>query len=236
MRLAKYLAQAGVASRRRAEAMVRAGRVMVEGAVVTDPARAVTPGDEVAVDGAPVPEAPAPAVYALNKPAGVVSTASDPRGRPTVVGLIDSPARLYPVGRLDIDTTGLILLTNDGELAHRLTHPRYGVRKTYLADVQGPVPKDLGRRLIAGIELADGAASADRFRVVERAGSRALVEITVHEGRKRVVRRMLDEAGHPVSRLVRTDFGPVTLGGLRPGTTRKLTATEIGELYAAAGL
>jgi pseudouridine synthase len=110
------------------------------------------------------------------------------------------------------------------------------VRKTYLADVQGPVPKDLGRRLIAGIELADGAASADRFRVVERAGSRALVEITVHEGRKRVVRRMLDEAGHPVSRLVRTDFGPVTLGGLRPGTTRKLTATEIGELYAAAGL
>ena len=129
-----------------------------------------------------------------------------------------------------------MLLMNDGELAHRLAHPSYGVLKTYLADVPGPLPRDLGRRLLSGVELDDGVASADKFRVVERAGSRALVEITLHEGRKHIVRRMLAEVGHPVSRLVRTQVGPVALGSLRPGTTRRLTTKEIGELYAAVGL
>jgi pseudouridine synthase len=140
------------------------------------------------------------------------------------------------VGRLDYDTEGLILLTNDGELAHRLAHPRYGVLKTYLADVTGPVPASLGRRLATGIQLDDGVATADKFRVVDQAGSRALVEITLHEGRKHIVRRMLAEAGHPVSRLVRIQLGPIRLGTLRSGRTRELTTAEIGELYAVVGL
>jgi pseudouridine synthase len=162
---------------------------------------------------------------------------SDDRGRKTIADLLPGAGpRLFHVGRLDYDTEGLILLTNDGELAHRLAHPRYGVLKTYLADVAGPVPSGLGRRLATGIKLEDGVASADRFRVVDRAGSRALVEITLHEGRKHIVRRMLAEAGHPVSRLVRTQLGPVRLGSLAPGTTRELTAAEIGELYAAVGM
>jgi 23S rRNA pseudouridine2605 synthase len=162
---------------------------------------------------------------------------SDARGRPTIADFLgDRAERLFHVGRLDYDTEGLMLLMNDGELAHRLAHPRYGVLKTYLADVAGPLPRDLGRQLMTGVELSDGVASADRFRVVERAGNRALVEITLHEGRKHIVRRMLAETGHPVSRLVRTHVGPVALGSLRPGTTRRLSTTEIGELYAAVGL
>ena len=174
---------------------------------------------------------------ALNKPAGVLTTMSDDRGRPTIADFLgDQAQRLYHVGRLDYDTEGLMLLMNDGELAHRLTHPSYGVLKTYLADVPGPVSRDTGRRLLSGIELEDGVASADKFRVVERAGSRALVEITLHEGRKHIVRRMLAEAGYPVSRLVRTQVGPVALGSLRPGTTRALSTPEIGELYSAVGL
>jgi pseudouridine synthase len=159
------------------------------------------------------------------------------RGRPTIADFLgDHSERLYHVGRLDYDTEGLMLLMNDGELAHRLAHPRYGVLKTYLADVPGPLPKEVGRRLLSGVELADGVASADKFRVVEQAGTRALVEITLHEGRKHIVRRMLAEVGYPVSRLVRTHVGPVALGSLRPGTTRALTTREIGELYAAVGL
>ncbi|HEY2306019.1 MAG TPA: pseudouridine synthase, partial [Streptosporangiaceae bacterium] len=142
----------------------------------------------------------------------------------------------YHVGRLDYETEGLMLFTNDGDLAHRLMHPRYGVLKTYLADVPGPVERDLGRRLMAGIELEDGVASADKFRVVERAGSRALVEITLHEGRKHIVRRLLAAVGHPVSRLVRTQVGPVKLGNLKPGTSRVLTTAEVGGLYAEVGL
>ena len=149
---------------------------------------------------------------------------SDRRGRTTVADFLgDRSERLFHVGRLDYDTEGLMLLTNDGELAHRLAHPSFGVAKTYLAEVTGPVPKDLGRRLATGVELDDGVATADRFRVVDRSGNRALVEITLHEGRKHIVRRMLAEAGHPVSRLVRTDVGPIRLGNQRPGTTRDLT-------------
>jgi 23S rRNA pseudouridine2605 synthase len=162
---------------------------------------------------------------------------SDPRGRRTVADFLPARTeRLFHIGRLDYDTEGLMLLTNDGELGHRLAHPSFEVAKTYLADVTGPVPRDLGRRLTAGIELEDGVAVADQFRVIDRSGQHALVEIILHEGRKHVVRRMLAASGHPVSRLVRTDVGPIRLGDLRPGASRELSTREIGELYAAVGL
>jgi 23S rRNA pseudouridine2605 synthase len=174
---------------------------------------------------------------AFNKPAKVLTAMSDPRGRPTITDFLgDRAERLFHVGRLDYDTEGLMLLTNDGELAHRLAHPSFEVAKTYMADVTGPVPRDLGRRLATGIELEDGVATADKFRVVDRSGSRVLVEITLHEGRKHIVRRMLAATGHPVSRLVRTNVGPIKLGTLRPGANRELSTREIGELYAAVGL
>ena len=238
VRLQKVLAAAGVGSRRHCEEMIAAGRVEVDGEVVRRFGARVDPQHQVIkVDGRRI-AASANLIYlALNKPAGVLTTMSDSRGRPTIADYLgDRDERLFHVGRLDYDTEGLILLMNDGELAHRLAHPRYGVLKTYLADVAGPLPRDLGRQLITGIRLADGSASADRFRVVEQAGNRALVEITLHEGRKHIVRRMLAEAGHPVRRLVRIQVGPVKLGSLRPGTTRKLSTREIGDLYAAVGL
>ncbi len=238
IRLQKVLAAAGVGSRRHCEEMIGAGRVEVDGEIVRRFGARVDPQRQVIrVDGRRIPAREDLVYLALNKPAGVLTTMSDTRGRPTIADYLgDRGERLFHVGRLDYDTEGLMLLMNDGELAHRLTHPRYGVLKTYLADVAGPLPRDLGRQLITGIELSDGVASADNFRVVERAGNRALVEITLHEGRKHIVRRMLAEAGHPVSRLVRTHVGPVALGSLRPGTTRRLTAREIGDLYAAVGL
>ena len=161
---------------------------------------------------------------AFNKPRGVLTAMSDDRGRKTIVDFLgDRAERLFHVGRLDYDTEGLMLLTNDGELAHRLAHPSYEVAKTYWAEVPGPVPRDLGRRLQAGVELDDGVAVADKFRVLEQSGGRAMVEITLHEGRKHIVRRMLAEVGHPVSRLLRTTVGPIKLGSLRPGATRDLT-------------
>jgi pseudouridine synthase len=238
VRLQKVLAAAGVGSRRHCEELIGAGRVEVDGETVRRFGARVDPERQVIrVDGKRIPSRQDLVYLAFNKPPGVLTAMSDPRGRPTVTDFLgDRAERLFHVGRLDYDTEGLMLLTNDGELAHRLAHPRYGVLKTYLAEVQGPVPKDLGRKLITGIELPDGVASADRFRVVERAGTRVLVEITLHEGRKRIVRRMLAEAGHPVTRLVRTDVGPIRLGGLKPGTTRELTTREIGELYASVGL
>jgi 23S rRNA pseudouridine2605 synthase len=246
IRLQKVLAAAGVGSRRHCEEMIGDGRVEVDGEVVRRFGARVDPQHQIIrVDGRRIPSREDLVYLALNKPAGVLTTMSDSRGRPTIADFLGeqhgggSPAatpRLFHVGRLDYDTEGLMLLMNDGELAHRLAHPRYGVVKTYLADVTGPLPRDLGRRLTTGIELSDGPAAADRFRVVERAGSRALVEITLHEGRKHIVRRMLAEAGHPVRRLVRTHVGPVALGSLRPGTTRRLSVKEIGDLYAAVGL
>ncbi len=238
IRLQKILAAAGLGSRRRCEELIGAGRVEVDGEVVhrfgarVDPARQI-----IRVDGRRIPARQDLVYLALNKPPGVLSTMSDPRGRPTVAEFVGNrPERLFHVGRLDYDTEGLLLLTNDGELAHRLSHPKYGIRKTYLADVDGPVPRDLGRRLQAGVKLDDGVVSADRFRMVEKAGSRCLVEVTLHEGRKHVVRRLLAEVGHPVRRLVRTSIGPVRLGSLRPGAVRALSAAEIGELYWAVGL
>jgi 23S rRNA pseudouridine2605 synthase len=231
MRLAKFLANAGVASRRAAEEIVRAGRVSLDGAQVLDPARDVTADSEVTLDGEPVvPETNL--VYAVNKPAGVVSTASDPQGRPTVVSLIESELRLYPVGRLDIDTTGLILLTNDGTLAHRMMHPSFEVPKTYRARVwKPPVGEEALAALRAGVVLDDGPTAPAQVRRL-RADT---IELTIHEGRKRQVKRMCEHVGHRVRSLERVAFGPLTLGPLAPGAHRQLSATEVAALTAAAG-
>ncbi len=232
MRLAKFLAASGVASRRASEEIIRGGRVSVDGVVVDDPAREVGEASAVSVDGAPVRPNQARIVYALNKPAGVVSTASDPQGRPTVVSLLPSDTRLYPVGRLDIDTTGLILLTNDGELAYRLTHPRFEVPKTYRVTLANPpVRAGAVRALRAGIELEDGTTAPARVRRV----SDAVLELEIHEGRKRQVKRMCEAVGHPVRRLERIAFGPLRLGALPSGRWRALSAEELGALAVAAG-
>jgi 23S rRNA pseudouridine2605 synthase len=230
VRLAKYLAHAGVASRRAAERLVADGRVTVGGSVATDPALDVDDGSAVAVDGAAVGPEPRVA-YAVNKPAGVVSTARDTHGRPTVVSLVPSERRLYPVGRLDADTTGLILLTNDGELANRLTHPRYEVPKTYRARVE---PASVGdpalRALRAGVDLDDGRTGPARVRQV-RPG---VLELTIAEGRKRQVRRMCEAVGHRVVRLERIAFGPLRLGDLEPGAYRRLSGAQLDRLREAA--
>jgi 23S rRNA pseudouridine2605 synthase len=238
VRLQKVLAEAGIGSRRYCEELIGAGRVEVDRQTVRRFGARVDPERQVIrVDGKRIPAKPGVVYLAFNKPAKVLTAMSDSRGRRTVADFLgDRSERMFHIGRLDYDTEGLMLLTNDGELAHRLAHPSFEVAKTYLADVTGPVPKDLGRRLTTGIELDDGVVAADRFRVIDRSGQRALVEITLHEGRKHVVRRMLATAGHPVSRLVRTDVGPIRLGTLKPGASRELTTSEIGELYAAVGL
>jgi 23S rRNA pseudouridine2605 synthase len=237
-RLQKVMAEAGIGSRRYCEELIGEGRVEVDGEIVRRFGARVDPEHQVIrVDGRRIPAKAGLAYLAFNKPPKVLTAMSDPRGRKTVADFLgDRSQRLFHIGRLDYDTEGLMLLTNDGELAHRLAHPSFEVAKTYLADVTGQVPRDLGRRLMAGIELDDGVATADRFRVIDRSGQRALVEITLHEGRKHVVRRMLAAAGHPVTRLVRTDVGPIKLGNLKPGTSRSLSTREIGELYAAVGL
>lgn len=230
MRLAKYLAHAGVASRRAAEAMVAAGRVRVAGELVRDPARDVDGRLAVTVDGAPVSLSGDRVVYAVHKPRGVVSTAKDTHGRPTVVELVPVERRLYPVGRLDADTTGLILLTDDGALAQRLTHPRYEVPKTYRARVRnGPVGDRALERLRAGVELDDGLTAPAQVSQ-PRPG---LLEITVREGRKRQLRRMCEAVGHPVDALERVAFGPLRLGSLRPGRHRRLSDAEVEALRLA---
>jgi 23S rRNA pseudouridine2605 synthase len=238
VRLQKVLAAAGVGSRRDCEEMIGAGRVQVDGHTVRRFGARVDPETQIIrVDGKRIPARQDVVYLAFNKPPRVLTAMSDDRGRSTITDFLgDRAERLFHVGRLDYDTEGLMLLTNDGELAHRLAHPSYEVAKIYLADVPGPVPKSLGQVLTRGVELEDGIAVADKFRVIEQSGNRALVEVTLHEGRKHIVRRMLAEAGHPVSRLVRTDVGPVRLGSLRPGATRDLTTREIGELYAAVAL
>ncbi len=237
-RLQKVLAAAGVGSRRACEALIEAGRVQVDGAVVREQGTRVDPAEAVVhVDGLRVNLRPDLIHLAFNKPQGVLSTMSDPRGRPTLAEYVaDRPQRLFHVGRLDADTEGLLLLTNDGPLAHRLTHPSFEVSRTYLAEVTGPVRSGVGRRLRAGVELEDGLVAVDAFRVVQSLGRRATVELVLHEGRNHVVRRLLAEVGHPVSRLVRTALGPVRLGSLRVGTLRRLTPAELGQLYASAGL
>jgi 23S rRNA pseudouridine2605 synthase len=228
MRLAKFLAHAGVASRRASEQLVFDGRVTVGGEVVRDPARDVDGSEGIEVDGKPARSWKGDrAVYAVNKPAGVVSTAADTHGRKTVVSLVPSGRRLYPVGRLDAETTGLILLTDDGPLAHRLTHPSFEVPRTYRAKVRrAPVRGPALEALRNGVELDDGVTAPARVRRL----APDLVEITIHEGRKRQVRRMFDAVGHPVASLERISFGPLGLKGLEPGAHRRLTAAEIDRL------
>ena len=227
MRLAKFLAHAGVASRRAAEGLIAEGRVKVGDEVVTDPARDVDGSVPVTVDRRLVSIAADRVVYALHKPAGVVSTAKDTHGRKTVVDLVPSDRRLYPVGRLDAETTGLLLLTDDGELANRLTHPRHGVPKVYRAKVvDGPVPGRALHRLRDGVELDDGRTAPAQVRQ-PRPG---ILEITLREGRKRQVRRMCEAVGHPVISLERIAFGPLKLTGLKPGEHRRLTAAEVAKL------
>jgi 23S rRNA pseudouridine2605 synthase len=235
VRLAKYLARAGVASRRHAERLVTGGRVRVDGRVITDPARDVDERNDVLVDGAPVGLEQLEH-YVVNKPLGMVSTAHDPEGRPKVVDLVDSGARLYPVGRLDVDSTGLVLLTNDGELAHRLMHPRYEVPRTYRARIAGTPSKRALEALRRGVDLDDGRSAPARVSVVSAPGPESVVDVTIHEGRNRIVRRMLEAVGHPVRQLERVAFGPVELGRLRSGGTRKLRPHELEALRRVAGL
>ncbi|KKF01461.1 pseudouridine synthase [Mycolicibacterium obuense] len=241
VRLQKVLSQAGIASRRVAEKMIRDGRVEVDGLIVTELGTRVDPQNSVIrVDGARIAIDDERVYLAINKPRGMHSTMSDDRGRPCVGDLVEHRVRgnksLFHVGRLDADTEGLLLLTNDGELAHRLMHPSFEVPKTYLATVMGSVPKGLSNKLRAGVELDDGPVRVDDFAVVDTVPGRSLVTVTLHEGRKHIVRRLLAEVGFPVQELVRTDIGTVTLGEQRPGSIRVLTQKEIGELYKAVGL
>ena len=236
VRLQKVLAAAGVASRRAAEGLIAAGRVEVNGAIVDQLGARVDPlTAQIRVDGRRIQARPDLVYLALNKPVGVLSAMSDDRGRPTVGDLVASyRERLFHVGRLDADSEGLLLLTNDGPLAQLLTHPSFGVSKTYLVDVPGPVHRSVGRRLLAGVELEDGLARVDSYRLIAESGGRALIEVVLHEGRNRIVRRMMAEVGHPVQRLVRTAVGGVELGNQRVGTTRPLSPEEVSSLYAVA--
>jgi 23S rRNA pseudouridine2605 synthase len=238
IRLQKLLAGAGVGSRRRCEQLMSEGRVQVDGVTVTelgvriDPARHVVhvDGDRVQLDESRV-------YLAFNKPFGVVTSMHDDLGRADVGDyLTGRTERLFHVGRLDADTEGLLILTNDGDLAHRLQHPAYGVLKTYLAQVPGPVARDVGKRLRAGIDLEDGPVAVDSFRIVDSQPGKALVEVILHEGRKHIVRRLLEHVGHPVISLVRTQVGPIRLGDTKPGKWRALSSTEVAALYAAAGM
>ena len=240
-RLQKVLSQAGVASRRVAEKMIKDGRVEVDGMIVTEMGTRVDPDTSVIrVDGARIMVDDTMIYLAINKERGMHSTMSDDQGRPCVGDLVEYRVRghkkLFHVGRLDADTEGLLILTNDGELAHRLMHPSFEVPKTYLATVLGTVPRGLGKTLRAGIELDDGPVHVDDFAVVDAVPGKSLVKVTLHEGRKRIVRRLLAHVGFPVKELVRTDIGTVSLGEQRPGSIRVLTSKEIGELYKAVGM
>jgi 23S rRNA pseudouridine2605 synthase len=227
MRLNAWLARAGVASRRKADELIKSGRVTVNGSL-GELNTFVNRGDEVRLDGEPL--TPQGAAYVLlYKPAGVLTTASDPHGRPTVVELVGHPARVVPVGRLDADTTGALLLTNDGDLAHRLAHPRYEVDKVYVAEVEGAPDEDVLRALRAGIELDDGLTAPAEARLV----GPSTVELILHEGRKHQVKRMLAAVGHPVLRLHRSRYGPLLLGGLAPGAWRELEPAEVDALRGA---
>ena len=236
-RLQKVLARAGYGSRRACEELIEQARVEVNGEIVLEQGKRVDPEkDEVKVDGLTV-ATQSYQFFSLNKPAGVVSTMEDTEGRQCLGDYVTNrETRLFHVGRLDTETEGVILLTNHGELAHRLTHPKYGVKKVYLAHIVGPIPRDLGKQLKDGIQLEDGYAKADHFRVVEQTGKNYLVEVTLHEGRKHIVRRMLAEAGFPVDKLVRVSFGPITLGDQKSGWLRRLSNTEVGMLMKEVDL
>ncbi|MCW2521960.1 MAG: rRNA pseudouridine synthase [Frankiales bacterium] len=237
IRLQKVLASAGVGSRRASEQLIAEGRVSIDGQTAELGARVDPQLSIVRVDGKRI-NLRADLVYlALNKPRGVLTAMTDPQGRPNVGDYVaDQPERLFHVGRLDADTEGLLILTNDGDFAHRLAHPSHEVAKTYVAQVPGPVDPRLGQRLREGVELEDGPAAVDSFRIIDSSGDRALVEVSLHSGRNRIVRRLLEEVGHPVIRLVRVAVGPVRLGDQRPGTLRGLTGSELSELYRLIGL
>jgi 23S rRNA pseudouridine2605 synthase len=235
-RVQKVLAAAGIGSRRACEELIAAGRVAVDGSVVglgakVDPTRQV-----ITVDGERVHTNPSLVYLLLNKPAGYVTTATDPQGRPTVMDLVPPAPRVYPVGRLDRDTEGLLLLTNDGELANRLAHPRYEVTKTYIAQIRGRVKRHQLRALLEGVELEDGTARARSARELASHGDHTLLEIVLAEGRKREVRRMLSAVGIPLERLARVALGPLTLGDIGPGKLRPLTSSEVAALYRIVGL
>jgi 23S rRNA pseudouridine2605 synthase len=232
IRLQKALAQAGIASRRNAELLIEQGRVEVDGVVVNEFGTRVDPAVSVIrVDGERIPPITAHVYLVLNKPRGVVTTMSDPQGRPCVADFVqDRPERLFHIGRLDTDTEGLLLLTNHGEFAHRLAHPSYEVSKTYVAEVDGNVKPDVLRHLLDGVELDDGPAQADMVKVLSSIKGRTLIQITLHEGRNRIVRRMFDAVGHPVKRLTRTAIGPVRRGNLHTGELRELEGKELGQL------
>lgn len=237
IRLQKVLSQAGVASRRAGEIMIDEGRVEVNGRIVTEQGMRVDPErDTIRVDGARIP-APRRHMYLLlNKPRGVVSTMDESQDRGTLAQYVPRHQRLYHVGRLDTDTEGLIILTNDGEFAHRLAHPSYEVRKTYLVETEGVMDNKTLRRLEKGLRLDDGPIKPDRVKLVSRGPSRTLVQITLHTGRNRIVRRMMDSVGHPVRRLARIGIGPVRLGDLASGDTRELTREELGTLLDIIGM
>lgn len=238
VRLQKLLAAAGVGSRRQCENLIAEGRVQVDGVTVTELGVRIDPLKQtVHVDGDRVQLDESRVYLAFNKPLGVVTSMNDELGRADIADFLTGRnERLFHVGRLDADTEGLLLLTNDGDLAHRLQHPRYGVLKTYLATIPAPLPRDLGKRLREGIELEDGPVAVDSFRVVDSQPGKALVEVALHEGRKHIVRRMLAEVGHPVIALVRTHVGPIRLGDTKPGKWRALSSAEVSALYGAAGM
>jgi 23S rRNA pseudouridine2605 synthase len=236
VRLQKVLAAAGIGSRRVCEDLIAAGRVSVDGVQVQEMGLRVDPATAIVhVDGARINVRDDLVYLALNKPRGVLSAMTDDRGRKTVGDLVAdrlaAGQRLFHVGRLDADSEGLLLLTNDGELAHRLMHPSFGVSKTYLATVPAPIGRIVARQLRDGVDLEDGPVHVDSFRVVQTSGGRAIVEVVLHEGRKHIVRRLLDAVGHPVQRLVRTSIGPVRLGGQRAGSLRELTREELAGLH-----
>ncbi|MEV0647448.1 pseudouridine synthase [Phytomonospora sp. NPDC050363] len=236
-RLQKVLASAGVGSRRASEELIAAGRVTVDGKTAILGSRVDPDIAVIHVDGERIITDVRTVHLAFNKPRGVISSMSDEQGRPSLANYVTAvPERIFHVGRLDTDSEGLLLLTNDGDLAHRLMHPSYEVAKTYRCEVRGPVSPFLGKKLAKGVTLDDGPVTVDDFKIIDEYEGRSLVEIVVHEGRKHIVRRLLDQVGHPVYRLVRTKIGTVALGNLKPGTVRNLNKGELGALYKAVGL
>ena len=238
VRLQKVLADAGIGSRRACEELIEQRRVSVNGEVVRQQGMRVNPAtDVIHVDGERVASAAGHVVLAFNKPVGVVTTMQDDLGRPCVGDyLTQRSERLFHIGRLDADTEGLLLLTNDGQLANHVSHPRHGVPKTYVVTVAGVISREAGRMLTAGVELEDGPARVDNYRLLSSVPGVSMIEVVIHEGRKHIVRRMFDEVGFPVQRLVRTRVGPIRLGDQRPGTLRTLSTAEAGSLYASVGL